>query len=479
MAKTVRDYSLTGAEASRSIERGLADAEWYRSPVDPAVMTRLHVRTNGRAALDAILWVGLLIGTAVLAWSVRDSWWAIPAFALYGMLYGGSADSRWHESGHSTAFRTGWANELLYYPACFMLMREPTVWRWSHVRHHSDTIVVGRDPEIVFPRPFAFGTWIGNLLGLFGVPMMLRRIVRHARGRVDADVQSFVPAEKHRSVVTEARLFLAVLAAVVVWCVVAGSVWPLVFIGLPTFYGSWLVLFFGTTQHAGLREDVLDHRLNSRTVYMNPVFRFLYLNMNYHIEHHMYPTVPYRNLPALHAEIRDDLPAATSSTFAAYREIFQAAKAQQADPNFQLERMADEAPEGEAARGNAPSTGSALVGGDAQAATEVPVDDDGWVTVCSTAALGRGEVRRFDAAGATYAVCRTRDGSLHAIDGICSHSRVAHLADGAVVGGEIECPKHNGRFSLANGEPTRAPVSEAVTVYPAVEEGGEVKVQLS
>jgi len=425
-------------------------------------MARLHVRTNGRATADAVLWVGLLIGTAVLAWSVRDSWWAIPAFALYGMLYGGSADSRWHECSHSTAFRTGWANEILYYPACFMLMREPTVWRWSHVRHHSDTIVVGRDPEIVFPRPFAFGTWIGNLLGLFGVPMMLRRMVRHARGRVDADVQSYVPADKHRSVVIEARLFITVLAAVVLWCVVAGSVWPLVFIGLPTFYGSWLVLFFGTTQHAGLPEDVLDHRLNSRTVYMNPVFRFLYLNMNYHIEHHMYPTVPYRNLPDLHAEIRDDLPEATPSTFAAYREIFRAAKAQQADPDFQLERIVDAAADREA-----------------PTVSEVPVDDDGWATVCAAAALGPGEVRRLDVAGATYAVCRTLDGSLHAIDGICSHSRVAHLADGAVVGSEIECPKHNGRFALATGEPTRAPVSEAVAVYPVAEADGEVRVQLS
>ena len=32
---------------------------------------------------------------------------------------------------------------------------------------------------------------------------------------------------------------------------------------------------FGMTQHAGLDEDVLDHRLNSRTIYMNPVFRFM------------------------------------------------------------------------------------------------------------------------------------------------------------------------------------------------------------
>ncbi len=32
---------------------------------------------------------------------------------------------------------------------------------------------------------------------------------------------------------------------------------------------------------------------------MNPVFRFVYSNMNYHIEHHMFPTVPYNALAAL------------------------------------------------------------------------------------------------------------------------------------------------------------------------------------
>ena len=65
---------------------------------------------------------------------------------------------------------------------------------------------------------------------------------------------------------------------------------------LPTMYGAWLHVMTGLTQHAGLAEDVLDHRLNCRTVYMNPVLRFLYWNMNYHIEHHMFPMVPYHAL---------------------------------------------------------------------------------------------------------------------------------------------------------------------------------------
>ena len=64
----------------------------------------------------------------------------------------------------------------------------------------------------------------------------------------------------------------------------------------------------GLLQHGGLADNVLDHRLNSRTVYMNPISRFIYWNMNYHVEHHMFPMVPYHALPRLHALIKDDLP---------------------------------------------------------------------------------------------------------------------------------------------------------------------------
>ena len=81
------------------------------------------------------------------------TWWCVPFFFVYGVLYGSSTDSRWHECGHGTAFKTRWMNDVIYGIASFMILREPTVWRWSHARHHTDTIIVGRDPEIGVPRP--------------------------------------------------------------------------------------------------------------------------------------------------------------------------------------------------------------------------------------------------------------------------------------------------------------------------------------
>ena len=94
----------------------------------------------------------------------------------------------------------------------------------------------------------------------------------------------------------------------------------------------------GMTQHAGLAENVTDHRLNTRTVYMNPITRFIYWNMNYHLEHHMFPMVPYHRLRDLHEEIRSDLPPPAPSIAAAYRELVPVLLRQRRDPNYFIDR---------------------------------------------------------------------------------------------------------------------------------------------
>jgi fatty acid desaturase len=113
---------------------------------------------------------------------------------------------------------------------------------------------------------------------------------------------------------------------------------PFFLVGLTSMAGAWLYNFFGLTQHAGLPENVLDHRRNCRTVMMNPVFRFLYWNMNYHVEHHMYPMVPYHALPKLHAAMQADCPPAYRGTVEAYREILPALWRQRREPTWHVQR---------------------------------------------------------------------------------------------------------------------------------------------
>ena len=151
MNTAVRDYSIVGAERRRAISRGLADAQWYKTPVPRETMRRLMARRDGPAIRDTVLWFALLGGFGYLAHRAYGTWWMIPAFAVYGTLYGSVSDSRWHECGHRTAFRTGWMNEVVYYLASFMIWREAVSWRWSHVRHHSDTIVAAATRRSPFP----------------------------------------------------------------------------------------------------------------------------------------------------------------------------------------------------------------------------------------------------------------------------------------------------------------------------------------
>jgi fatty acid desaturase len=274
-------------------------AQWYRPDIDPAELTALCARRDLPAVVSTSLWLIALIGSGALVVATWGSWWLLPALLIHGTMACGAADARWHECGHGTAFTNDRINNAVYFLACFLLLREPTVWRWSHARHHSETISVGIDPEIAFPRPPQIWVITLNLLHLHAGSMALSRLVRHSLGQIDSTVRSYLPEIEHRRVVNEARVFIALLTIIATACVAASSLLPAALIGLPAFYGAWAVMFFGATQHAGLAQNVRDHRLSTRSVRMNPLFRFLYLNMNHHLEHHLFPTVPYHQLPAL------------------------------------------------------------------------------------------------------------------------------------------------------------------------------------
>jgi fatty acid desaturase len=119
-----------------------------------------------------------------------------------------------------------------------------------------------------------------------------------------------------------------------VWSISARSWLPVLFFPLARLYGGWLHQLFSLTQHAGLAENVRDYRLNTRTVNLNHVFRFLYFNMNYHIEHHMFPMVPFHALPRLHERVHSDLPRTYTGLIDAFKEIVPVLIRQSRDANY-------------------------------------------------------------------------------------------------------------------------------------------------
>jgi fatty acid desaturase len=270
------------------------------------VVTLLQQEAQGPALRDTLIWFAAFALTAGFAIWFWPSLWSIPFFLAYGVLYGSSSDSRWHECGHGTAFNTGWMNKAVYGIAMFFAV--PQVWA------------------------------------------AVKSLFRHAAGRIGTDEATYIPESERPGVYAMARNVLAIHLAVIAFSLAIGSIRPVLLVGfLPTMYGAWLHVVTGLTQHAGLPEDGLDHRLNCRRVYMNPLLRFIYWNMNFHVEHHMIPMAPCHRLPELHEDMKPYCPKPYASTFAAYVEIVPAVFRQIRELGWYLRRELPESVEDKAA----------------------------------------------------------------------------------------------------------------------------------
>lgn len=333
-----RDYSLLGEDARRAVSTGLAAAEWYHTDVPRRVMKDLMARSDGPALRDSFILYGAMIVLAGMGIALWPSLWSLPIWLAYGVLYGSASDSRWHECGHGTAFRTAWMNNAVYQISSFMIMRNPATWRWSHARHHSETYIVGRDPEIAVMRPPEFAKLVLNFVGIVDVVHFFPTLVYNVVLGPTPSERTYVPESEWSKVRRAAQAHLAIYVATCALAVWSGSILPLMVIGLPRLYGAWHHVLTGLLQHGGLADNVIDHRLNSRTVLMNPISRFIYWNMNYHVEHHMFPMVPYHALPRLHTVIGHDLPAANRSIAEAFREMWPALRRQLANEDYFLRR---------------------------------------------------------------------------------------------------------------------------------------------
>ncbi len=477
--KTKRDYRLTGVDEGvvplddERIEDRVEET-WWHPNISRAELKALMQRSDAPALMHFGLWIALLIVSgyaAVLSWG---TWWAIPAFLIYGTIYS-SSDARWHECGHGTPFKTRWLNEIFYHLSSFMTLREAFLWRWSHARHHTHTIVVGLDPEIQVMRPADLVKIALDFFDLRSGPPEVWRIIRHAFGKPNADVRNFVPEQERWKMYWSSRVYVAIIGGFALWSLAIGSFLPMMFVALPRFYGGWLHQLLGLTQHAGLKENIFDHRQNTRTVYVNPVFRYLYMNMNYHLEHHSIPMVPYHALPRLHAAIKDQTPTPYPNLWAVYKEMIPA-----------LIKQATENPDYHIVR-DLPSTSSAATVIEQQPEVTTPLEQPlvettesvarEWVEACAVADLGEHDVIGFTHDGKLYAVYRLQGDQFYASDGICTHEK-AELAGGLVIDGCIECPRHNGRFDVTNGKATKAPARKPLTTYHAERCGDKVFIYI-
>jgi 3-phenylpropionate/trans-cinnamate dioxygenase ferredoxin subunit len=96
-----------------------------------------------------------------------------------------------------------------------------------------------------------------------------------------------------------------------------------------------------------------------------------------------------------------------------------------------------------------------------------------WIAVCATSDIDHDDLIPFQHAGIEYAVYRSAANEYFATAGHCTHEQTL-LCDGLVLGGVVECPKHNGRFDYKTGRALGAPAIIDLRTYPTKVEDGIV-----
>ena len=334
-----------------SIEKiNLSNSEWWQPKIERDQLKKLMKRSDFKAWIHTIIYFVALIVSGYFAYLSWGTWWSILAFFIYGTIYANS-NSRWHEYGHRTVFRTRWLNDFFYEIGSFLAFFEPVSWRWSHTNHHSKTRHLGLDLEIADPRPV--NLWIVFFTEFFGynrIKAELIKIIRHSfrvfkpantfGNEAPLSVVDLVPQTQVNRMVWTSRIYLLIITITIASCFYFKTFMPLFFIVTPQIYGGPILWILAFPQHAGLKFDSVDHRETTRTVYLGPVLGyFLYSNMQYHIEHHALPQVPFYNLPKLHDLIKDQLPKSNNGLIDAYKEIIPAIIRQSKDPSHNIEKV--------------------------------------------------------------------------------------------------------------------------------------------
>ena len=273
----------------------------YGGAFDRDRVRTLMTRSNRRGGRRLGGHLAVLLGTGTSIALVPSLWWQVPAMIVHGgvliLLFCGL-----HETVHRTAFRSRRINDVVAAVLGFLVFVPAAHFRRFHMDHHRFTQDPENDPELLTAKPVSLAAYFWHVLGIPFARAQVEGIVRHAFGHVSAP---FVSEADRPTVIREARIHAALYALIAV-AVFAGWSTVLVYWVVPAIFGQPFLRLVLLAEHSGCALDPNMH-VNTRTTLTNPFVRFVMWNMPYHIEHHVYPGVPFHALPCAHRDMKGGL----------------------------------------------------------------------------------------------------------------------------------------------------------------------------
>lgn len=248
----------------------------------------------------AIDWV-VIVAMFVFAMQVSQLW----AWVFAGVVIAGRQHALlvlMHEASHYRMFKDkGLANAVSNWLCAYPVLIRATTenYRTGHIPHHQhvntqrDTMIVQKMKKA--PQEWAFPQSKG---------MFLKNLLKDVFGRGIRDLKNFnddgIPREKKSLIKSDLTLFLLLVIGTISWFELWFPVLVLWFLPVFTILPVLLRLRY-TAEHYAVKGT---SDLTSSRNYFGPWWERAVLyphNINYHLAHHLFPAVPFYNLPKLHA----------------------------------------------------------------------------------------------------------------------------------------------------------------------------------
>ena len=332
------DLDFTPREELAEYEWNNQRENWSRPDIDRKVLRQLSERSTAHGILRVSLLVLFLTASAVAFVLVgRISFLlAIPLLYVYYFFYGFWVALA-HELQHKIVFARSadWLSEILFFFVQVLIWNSPRYARVSHRLHHRYTMVRGVDPETLYMERLS-SRWLRKfLIQRILAILVVQAVVDFARaivqqigriaGKKDRMMREQCTDKDNRVIRLESFAILLIHLGVIAGAIIFG-VWELlVFITIAWQIGSAIEGLWHATEHIGRLHDINDLRLATRSIRVGSFVGLIFGGLDRHIDHHIYPSVPSRNLAKLHEELKTELPEARG-IIGCWREMFAIAR---------------------------------------------------------------------------------------------------------------------------------------------------------
>lgn len=277
--------------ASSDLRRStIAASERAQQIVGRNALRKLMVRTDRPGLLFLASHLGLIGLSGTWVFFALGTWWIVPATFAHGVFIV-HLFAPLHECSHSTAFKSRWLNQTVYWFCALTLGLAPLHFKLQHADHHTYTQNIERDPQMII---LGERLW-GYLYYASAIPYfrdIVSVLVRHALGRFSERELTYVYPKARKQVQRQAWVMLSAYGLIAAVSVVTQSWAALTFWLIPRIIAEPVERLIRLAEHGGCdhTDDMLQ---NTRTILTWRPVRWLSWNMPLHTAHHAAPQVPF------------------------------------------------------------------------------------------------------------------------------------------------------------------------------------------